>query len=204
MRERQLIMLSGIDGSGKSTLAASLQRSLDARGQRSVIVDAMKNGHYMEQLKRITREGAALRERFSAEMLNLAWTADLLYNFHNVVCPAMEDGYLVIMHRSDLCCRVYSEVFAAQDALSQRLLDALELPPHRNFFLRLSPEKAYARICGRNWEKALEIKEQLACLERADALYRQHLQTARYRETISLDAERPVLELANEILRHLA
>ena len=45
MRERQLIMLSGIDGSGKSTLAASLQRSLDARGQRSVIVDAMKNGH---------------------------------------------------------------------------------------------------------------------------------------------------------------
>jgi len=204
MMNGKLIMLSGIDGSGKSSLALTLQKMLhDSCGQHSVIVDAMKSGHYAEQLKKMVNSGAELRRSFSPELLNLTWTADLLYNFRSTIQPFLENGHWVITHRSDLCCRVYSKMFAAHDEISQHLLDSLDLPSHWNFFLEIAPESAFSRICLRNRDKVLETKEQLAYLNRADEIYRQFLQTNRYSGAIVLNAERPIQELAEEVLRYL-
>lgn len=110
------IGVSGIDGSGKTTLINIINDFIsDSLKQKTVLCDAMKPGCYNSELKRVeTLLGSpkCYDDFFSPEIVNLAFCADLYENYHNVIEPNIDEGNVVISHRSRLCCRVYSEVFS--------------------------------------------------------------------------------------------
>lgn len=183
----KLIAISGIDGSGKTTVAEMIKEYLGEIGiQNVVIVDAMKGGCYTRQLKRFC-DNNELRQSFSPELLNLTWSADLIYTYNYIVIPYINAGYNVIMHRSDLCCRVYSRLFAKDDLISQKLIDTLDIHPNLHIYLDVTPEMAYERISLRNDGQAIEVKEKVEYLKKAEEMYQQYLNDARYRNVITVD-----------------
>ena len=184
----KLIMISGIDGSGKTTIAEGIKNYLLGVGIKNVvIVDAMKGGCYTRQLKECSVDNTNMRQKFSAELLNLTWSADLLYTYENIVKPYLEKGYYVILHRSDLCCRVYSKVFAENDFISARLIDIADIRPDLHFYLYISPELACGRIAIRNGGQAIEIKEKIEYMKKAAEIYQYYLNEVRYNNVISVD-----------------
>lgn len=181
-------MISGIDGSGKTTVAEGIKNYLLGVGiENVVIVDAMKGGCYTRQLKECSVDNTNMRQKFSPELLNLTWSADLLYTCEKIVKPYLEKGYYVILHRSDLCCRVYSKVFAKKDFISERLIDTTDIQPDLHFYLHIPPELAYERIAIRNGGQAIEVKEKIEYLEKAAEIYQQYLEYDRYKKVIIVD-----------------
>lgn len=184
----KLIMISGIDGSGKTTVAEGIKNYLLGVGIKNVvIVDAMKGGCYTRQLKECSVDNTNMRQKFSAELLNLTWSADLLYTCENIVKPYLGKGYYVILHRSDLCCRVYSKVFAEKDFISERLIDTTDIQPDLHLYLHIPPELAYERIAIRNGGQAIEMKEKIEYLKKAAEIYQYYLNEVRYNNVISVD-----------------
>lgn len=182
-------MISGIDGSGKTTVAEGIKNYLLGVGIKNVvIVDAMKGGCYTRQLKECSVDNTNMRQKFSPELLNLTWSADLLYTYEKIVKPYLEKGYYVILHRSDLCCRVYSKVFAEEDTISQKLIDTLELQPDLHIYLDVMPEVAYQRILKRNQDQHLEFKERIEYMRKAHALYQHYLQQKMYCNVVIVDS----------------
>lgn len=181
-------MISGIDGSGKSTVAEVIKNYLLGVGiENVVIVDAMKDGCYTRQLKECSVDNTNMRQKFSPELLNLTWSADLLYTYENIVKPYLEKGYYVILHRSDLCCRVYSKVFAENDNISEMVIDTADIQPDLHFYLHISPELAYHRISLRNGGQAIEVKEKIEYLQKAAEIYQRYLRDVRYKNVIIVD-----------------
>ena len=197
----KLIMISGIDGSGKTTVAEGIKNYLLGVGIKNVvIVDAMKGGCYTCQLKECSVDNTNMRQKFSAELLNLTWSADLLYTYENIVKPYLEKGYYVILHRSDLCCRVYSKVFAENDFISERLIDTADIRPDLHFYLHIPPELAYGRIAIRSGGQAIEVKEKIEYLKKAAEIYQQYLKDARYKNVISINASVSIKKVMEIIL----
>lgn len=201
-------MISGIDGSGKTTVAEEIKNYLLGVGiENVVVVDAMKGGCYTRQLKKCSVNNTNMRQKFSPELLNLTWSADLLYTYENIVKPYLEKGYYVILHRSDLCCRVYSKIFAEKDFISERLIDSTDIQPDLHIYLHISPELAYERIATRNGEQTIELKEKIEYLKKAAEIYQLYLSDVRYKNVISVEAGLGkkqvmvmILEIISEIL----
>lgn len=195
-------MISGIDGSGKSTIAEGIKNYLHGIGiENVVVVDAMKGGCYTRQLKECSVDNANIRQKFSPELLNLTWSADLLYTYENIVKPYLEKGYYIILHRSDLCCRVYSKVFAENDFISERVIDTADIQSDLHFYLHISPDLAYKRISLRNGVQAIEVKEKIEYLKKAAEIYQYYLNEVRYKNVISVDTSaflKKVMEMVFE------
>lgn len=200
----KLIMISGIDGSGKTTVAEGIKNYLLGVGiENVVIVDAMKGGCYTRQLKECSVDNTNMRQKFSAELLNLTWSADLLYTYENIVKPYLEKDYYVILHRSDLCCRVYSKVFTENDFISERMIDTADIQSDLHFYLYIPPELAYERILLRNGGQAIEVKERIEYLKKSVEIYQHYLNDDRYKNVISVDTSILFEEVLEMILRKI-
>jgi len=183
-------MISGIDGSGKTTVAEMLKKYLGESGiQNVVIVDAMKGGCYTRQLRECFDNKDEIRSKFSPELLNLTWSADLVYTYENIVKPHINAGTHVIMHRSDLCCRVYSKLFSEDDTISQKLIDTLEIQSDLHIYLDVMPDIAYRRILIRNQNHPLVFKEKIECMRKAYELYQYYLKQRMYCRVKTIDTD---------------
>lgn len=185
----KLITISGIDGSGKTTAAGMLSKYLHEFNNKVVILDAMKGGGYTKQLHDCCKSKEEARGVFTPELYNLTCCANLVYTYNSIVLPYLKEGYNVILHRSDLCCRVYSRLFAENDYISQMMIDSLKIHPDVQFYLNVSPGIAHERIMKRNAGMNSELKEKLEYLKRAEVTYQYYLQTYQYRNVVSIDAD---------------
>lgn len=201
----KLIMISGIDGSGKTTVAEGIKNYLLGMGiENVVIVDAMKGGCYTRQLKKCSIDNTNIRQKFSPELLNLTWSADLVYTYEKIVKPYLEKGYYVILHRSDLCCRVYSKVFAENDFISERMIDPANIRADLHFYLNIPPELAYERISVRQEEKTIEVKEKIEYLKRASEIYQHYLDEVRYKNVISINVDYCLGQVLTQVIEIIA
>lgn len=182
----KLITFSGIDGCGKSTYATMLKEYYNSKGiDKVVILDAMKGGRYIDELKKITQQQNIpdIRNMFSPDLINLAWTADLIYRYEKIVKDYLQKDYYVILHRSDLCCRVYSRLFGNPEyaIIIEKMLDNLDFVPDIRIFLDIDPDLAYGRLIQRNNSDALSQKEKLEYLKAADEIYKDHMSNNSYK-----------------------
>lgn len=167
-----VIAISGIDGSGKSTCAEYIKKILEDQGFKTIIIDAMKNGPVIEKLKQIAHNNNMdLRKCFPPDVINMSWTFDLIYNYVKYVEDYSQQGYAIIFHRSELCCRVYSRLFDVNNSIVDDFLDRFGINYTSQLFLEIDPSVAYDRIKVRNLNNAITEKEQLEYLIEASNLY---------------------------------
>ena len=136
----RIIALSGIDGSGKSTCIDIINSLLHEQGANKIVIyDSMNQGVFSEMLKHISsRRGIPFRTLFSPELINIVWMSDLIYIFDQLIKPAMADNDYIILHRSELCCRVYSRLFNPCSNTIDRCLDGFSFNYDLNIFLDIS------------------------------------------------------------------
>ena len=186
----RLIALSGIDGSGKSTCAATLKLLLESKGKNNVsIEDAMQSGLFFPTLKAISQEKKRnIRETYCSNSINLSWTADLLLNYECRIKNLLREKDFVILHRSELCCRVYSRLFSPQNDMIDRILDKYDFKYDLLIFLNIDPNLSYQRILQRSSLKSPSEKEEFDMLVAADNLYKDYLRRFKYKDVMTLDA----------------
>ena len=173
----RIIALSGIDGSGKSTCIDIINSLLHEQGANKIVIyDSMNQGVFSEMLKHISsRRGIPFRTLFSPELINIVWMSDLIYIFDQLIKPAMADNDYIILHRSELCCRVYSRLFNPCSNTIDRCLDGFSFNYDLNIFLDIDPSIAYERICERKKRYPITEKESRKMLSEADRLYKKYL-----------------------------
>lgn len=174
-----LIALSGIDGSGKSTISEKIKEHLNSLGYKKIVlIDAMKQGIYTQQLE--LNGVQEIRDTFSADIINLTWTADLIYTYENIVKSFLCSGYIVILHRSDLCCRVYSKLFSPKSTMIDKILNKYNIFYDLHIHLETIPKFAYNRISNRDG-KVITEKEKYKNLIKASNLYKKYLKMSRHK-----------------------
>ena len=196
----KLVTLSGIDGSGKSTCAKIIKDYFMQKGEKAIVIDAMKNGVFTVGLKQYSKNnGKSYRECFSPDLVNLAWTADLIHNYETKVKNLLSEGYNVILHRSELCCKVYSHVFSLQNEFIDIILDSYDFEYDINIFLDIDPLRAYERIIKRTESADITEKETLEKLYVADRLYREILKDRKYEKICFINSYMPEENLVQEL-----
>lgn len=193
-------MLSGIDGSGKSTVAEIIKSYVQSVCdiKNVFVMDAMKEGVYTSKLKH-DFGGDKYRRSFSTELINLIYTGNLLHNYCEVTEKYLKNGYCVIMHRSDLCCRVYSKLFDENDYMTDLLLNSVPFCSDLHFYMDISPRLSYSRILKRNGGANIKIKESEEMLCRARDLYEKYLQKDIYKNVVRVNAESSINDIARYI-----
>ena len=195
----KIIAISGIDGSGKSTCANLIKEYLNSKGISAVIIDAMKEGIVLTELKNLINcNNAELRTALSPGTYNLCWIAELLYNFAQKVQKHIDSGEFVILHRTELCCRVYSRLFDPICDATDRILNCVNLNYDIHIFLQISPEEAYKRILLRSTD-GITDKEMLDLLKEASKLYSMYLSTSCYSDTVLIESNCSFEHLASQV-----
>jgi thymidylate kinase len=200
-----LIAVCGIDGSGKTTIANEIKQYFVSHGmERCIVIDAMKGGKYIEHLKTVAvQTGISMRELYSPEILNIAWSLDLIDKYENIVKPYLKKDYIVILHRSDLCCRTYSQLFSQRTSVINRILDNAAFQVDLHIYLDVEPEIAYHRIQARNQGGNITEKEQLQRLRSAKHIYIDLLATSRYSDVIRINGNEELNEILNSMRQKL-
>lgn len=195
-----IIAISGIDGSGKSTCAEMIKEILEGQGIESVIMDSMKDGPSVTELMSLCEYyHSAPRKMISPTLFNIAWTTDLIYNYENRVKSILSSGKSVILHRSELCCRVYSKLFEPENNMVDRLLDKQKITYTMHVFLDISPSKAYSRIVDRDSCNKMTEKERLEKLVEADEIYKDYLKKPQYNNIDVVDSDVSKDQLQNTL-----
>lgn len=184
----KIITISGIDGSGKSTCAEAVKDILQSMNMRAVVVDAMKNGVFIEMLQMLAQKNQIpLRQSFSPDLINLSWTLDLLYNHETLIKKLLMEGVYVVLHRSELCCRVYSRLFSPNNDMIDAILDRYCFNYHVNIYLDITPEVAFERVKRRSSHTE---KETLGNMIQASKLYQKYLNDEKYKSFFRIDTEK--------------
>lgn len=186
----KIITLSGIDGSGKSTCIDIIKNLLIETGAKKIAtIDSMKPGVLFNVLKKDSANmHKDIRELFSPNLINAVWTADLIRNYEKTIKPALSDFDYILLHRSELCCRVYSKLFNPDDDSIDCVLNNCSFHYDTSIFLDITPIIAYERICQRNGISPTTTKESLEMLVRANDLYKEYLDLPKYRDVITLNS----------------
>lgn len=186
----KIITISGIDGSGKSACAKWIMEALASHGTNSIVVHAMKEGFFTENLRSEAKKRQSdLRNFYTPEMINLSWTADMIYVYETRVRSLLDKNTVVILHRSDLCCRVYSRVFAPDSDMVDNILNNYNYYSDINIYLDISPRVAAQRIEQRTSPYVKTEKETLNKLMLATKWYQKYLRMPCYQGVFRIDTE---------------
>lgn len=196
----KIIAISGIDGSGKTTCARIIKEYFEQIGQKAVIIDSMKCGMFVDKMQEIcSNKNESIRDFFSSNIINIAWTMDLIYIYEKVVQDYINHGYNVILHRSELCCRVYSHLFGSNGHIIDNILDEYDINYDLHLFLDIHPSLAYHRIVQRNC-KMVTKKEEEKNLFAAATIYKNYLNYMRYKNIHIFSVESDLNTMQNGIV----
>ncbi len=173
------IVFEGPDGVGKTTLIRLLEQDLTRRGVRVKVTCEPSES----PIGRLVREWLLRAEINPPHVYALMFTADRYWHFHNVVLPALRDGYVVLQERYKDSTVVYQSIMGL-DVAWLELLNR-DLPdPDLVILLDLEVEKILARISAR--ERRPEVFEHREFLYKVRELY---LKRARERGYLVLYAD---------------
>ena len=193
------ITLEGIDGCGKTTQVQRLAQRLEEELGKPVLVTYEPGGWGNEALRSLL-----LSQNFEHPYSQmLLFMADRLEHLQRVICPALQQGSVVI------CDRYLDSTYAYQVGDSQEreevfdaLVDALNpLMPDVTFYLDLSPEQAWQRRCPEEHDDVFE-RQGLAFQESLKKAFDRRPE-ANSERIVVVDATLSIEELTEECIRQL-
>ena len=193
------ITLEGIDGCGKTTQVQRLAQRLEEELGKPVLVTYEPGGWGNEALRSLL-----LSQNFEHPYSQmLLFMADRLEHLQRVICPALQQGSVVI------CDRYLDSTYAYQVGDSQEreevfdaLVDALNpLMPDVTFYLDLSPEQAWQRRCPEEHDDVFE-RQGLAFQESLKKAFDRRAE-ANSERIVVVDATLSIEELTEECIRQL-
>ena len=183
------ICIEGIDASGKTTQAKILVRKLRRKGIDAAYTTEPSRGKVGTFIRRYILD----RERRVPTTLEaLLFAADRVDHLENEVKPALEKGRIVVCDRY-----VYSSI-AYQGAAGLSLdwiqcINQFALVPDLAVFLDVSPEIVLKRL-----KRKKTVMETNANLQKVREVY---LKIVRDGKMITLEGDKPIKEVAKDILR---
>ena len=193
------ITLEGIDGCGKTTQVQRLAQRLEEELGKPVLVTYEPGGWGNEALRSLL-----LSQKFEHPYsLMLLFMADRLEHLQRVICPALQQGSVVI------CDRYLDSTYAYQVGHSQEreevfdaLVEALNpVMPDVTFYLDLSPEQAWHRRCPEEHDDVFE-RQGLAFQESLKKAFDRRAE-ANSERIVVVDATLSIEELTEECIRQL-
>lgn len=193
------ITLEGIDGCGKTTQVQRLAQRLEEELGKPVLVTYEPGGWGNEALRSLL-----LSQKFEHPYSQmLLFMADRLEHLQRVICPALQQGSVVI------CDRYLDSTYAYQVGHSQEreevfdaLVDALNpVMPDVTFYLDLSPEQAWQRRCPEEHDDVFE-RQGLAFQESLKKAFDRRAE-ANSERIVVVDATLSIEELTEECIRQL-
>ena len=197
------ISFCGIDGCGKTTQAKMLCDYLESLNIKCKLVHGFRPKKYSKELKNISDKlGEDFHTCFSSDMRTFSFLLDLLDITNNVILPSLNEGYVVIAEKYFIDTIIYAPILGTNQALIDRF--ALCIPrPDINLFLSITPEIAVKRTIERAKQsgEGMAPKESLQIASIACNRYKLYVEN--HSKFISFNAEKPILELHNEIIKSI-
>lgn len=147
-----LITMEGVEGSGKSTQIQRLAGRLRSLGLPLLLSKEPGGTALGAELRRLLLEPHPSGELWCTESELLLFYADRAQHLTQVVRPAMEEGYIVLLDRFEDSTRAYQGAQGVSDAIIDRLSDVVlgRFRPNLTLILDLDPEMGLARVASRN------------------------------------------------------
>ena len=183
-----LICIEGIDASGKTTQANLLALKLKAHGLDVFLSREPTDGGIGRLIKSLLRG----RERPPPVVEAVLFALDRYWHVEELVRPALEDGTVVVLDRYYYSSLAY-QGSSSLDMDWLRDLNSFAPKPDLAIYLDVRPEVALARI-----GHPRTVLEQLKIQEAVRATY---LELVRSGELVLVDAERPVEDVARDVLK---
>ncbi|MCO6457014.1 MAG: dTMP kinase [Pirellulaceae bacterium] len=188
-----LIAIEGIDGAGKTTQAECLRRALHDAGLEVVLSKEPTGGTWGRRLRESATSG-----RMSAEDELEAFLNDRAEHVRDLIQPALEAGKIVILDRYFYSTVAYQGARGLEfDELERRTRSQVPIPDV-TILLDLDPQAAVGRISHGRGESP-NLFERADYLGQVRAIF--HRQAELHDEITLLDAQQPVEELRDAILR---
>lgn len=130
------ITISGLDGSGKTTVQYKIEKILKKITRKEIIcMDGLKPLKYTNILRKYAaKENQDIFELFG-EISLFSFGLSLIDNYVNVIKPALEQDKIVITHRNDMCCKVYTRLRDYDNSVLPILNELLKSYPKADLHL---------------------------------------------------------------------
>lgn len=178
----KFITFEGCEGAGKSTQIRLLKSTLDSLGIDYIVTREPGGSQIAEKIRNIILDGK--NTEMSDECEALLYAAARMQHLKDIVCPALEQGKLVICDRyvhSSLAYQGYARGLGEEFVASINMPALTEYIPDLTLFLNINPVDAFARKNGadegdRIEQMGIEFHEKvyngyLALLEKRPEMY---------------------------------
>ncbi|WDV47200.1 dTMP kinase [Clostridiaceae bacterium M8S5] len=199
MKKNTLIAFSGIDGSGKSTLIKMIDEYMKSQNIKSQICRIMGESYYNKIIrKKCNGEYLKTFEEYGPALVNITYTADLLYNHEHTIIPAIKKNIIILSDRYDLCCLAYSKLRDEPSIVVSKMLRHITKPTI-HFYLEVEPKIAYERIVQRSKEMGDKIseKENIKTLSLVKIQYNK-LVNSTHKNVIIINSNREISDVFND------
>lgn len=175
------ITISGLDGSGKTTVQHRMKVILKELTKKEIIcMDGLKPLKYTNMLRKYaSQENQDVFELFGKISL-FSFALSLIDNYVNIIRPALEQGKIVITHRNDMCCKVYTRLRDYDNSALPILNELLKSYPKADLHLYCNAD--VDTVMGRIEERKKggytpSINEDYENLTKAEVYYNELLST---------------------------
>lgn len=137
-----LIVVEGTDGSGKSTQINILQEWLKCKGY-GVKISEWKSSELMAEVI----DDAKQRNLFNANTFSLMYASDFAFRLENMVIPALNAGFIVLMDRYSYTAYARDVVRGVEAERVRKLYDYAP-KPDLTFYIDIPVKTLLKRIIG--------------------------------------------------------
>lgn len=198
------IALSGLDGSGKSTYQSYISKIIKENVNADIIcTDGLKPLIYTKILKDNARRLQGNLFELFGDIALISYSLSLIQNYIEVIKPKLDQGFVVISHRNDLCCKAYTMLRDYKKTalpVINTMLDNI-VTPDLHFFCNIEPEIAMDRINKRceKYQYIPSINENLECLKELKLNY-DYLIKTEYQNVINIDTNTNCEEIVKDLV----
>lgn len=170
-----------MNGSGKSTVQSKNKEILEELTTKEIVcIDGLKPLKYTNVLRSYAaKENQDVFELFG-EISLFSFAISLMDNYINIIKPALEQGRIVVTHRNDLCCKVYTRLRDYNNTVLPILNELISAYPKADLHLYCNTN--VDTVMGRIEERMKSgytpsINEDYEHLTKADMYYQKLLST---------------------------
>lgn len=185
----KFICIEGVDGSGKTTQAKMLVRNLRGKDYDAVYTTEPSTGKIGALIRGFV---LSRKNRVPIALEALLFAADRVDHVQTEVEPLLKQGKIVVCDRYLFSSLAYQGA-AGLDLLWMDCINKFALKPDLTLFLDVSPDVAISRL-----KRKKSVMETLQNLAKVREIY---LDLAQQQRMVSLDGNKTVNEIAEDILK---